>query len=380
MTALEIQHSLESDLRKAVLDRRAPTPPIPNLLSITPWVAMSLLQKAIRRGRVDFALGAASTLLREAPDRLWRRLGCIACEDIGLGGLEAVGLATAALAGKRLRAELGGEWAVASFLVDELCRAAKCRAADDLLMACELDPSNAKVRAALRGQPASALLDIVAKPGPIDGRALAFCYALGAGPRAFALVRKRAAEAQWVFERLAQDGWPPRLVEIARLNYRRTGEMLGPFVALLWHEWQGALPGQGDLVDRSTHSEAEEWPPEAMIGGALGILGWAYDLYSREGRAAFAAFLRTEARSASWIRRYVRPNRRIAFLGHLVFRVEGDGVDRRLRWPLAGELRHRVDVGCSRPECSDASEIIALVDNDIPRLNEVRAEIAKTND
>jgi hypothetical protein len=368
MTALEIQHSLESDLRKAVLDRRAPTPPIPNLLSITPWVAMSLLQKAIRRGRVDFALGAASTLLREAPDRLWRRLGCIACEDIGLGGLEAVGLATAALGGKRLRAELGGEWAVASFLVYELCRAAKCRAADDLLMACELDPTYAKARAALRGQPASVLLDIVARPGPIEERALALCYALGAGPRAFALVRKRSSEAQGVFDRLGEAGWPPRLVEIARLNYRRTGEMLGPFVALLWHEWHGALRGQ---------IEAEEWPPEAIIGGAPPIPGWAYDLYSREGRAAFAAFLQTDAQSALWIRRHVRPGRRIAFLGHLVFRVEGGLVDRRLRWPLADQLRRRADVACSGPDCPDASEILLLVHRDIERLVRVEPAVSK---
>ncbi len=42
--------------------------------TLSPWVAMSLLQKAVRRGRKDLALRAAATLLRDAPDRLWRRL------------------------------------------------------------------------------------------------------------------------------------------------------------------------------------------------------------------------------------------------------------------------------------------------------------------
>ncbi len=41
---------------------------------ITPWMAMSLMQKGIRRGRTAWALRGAATLLRDAPERLWRRL------------------------------------------------------------------------------------------------------------------------------------------------------------------------------------------------------------------------------------------------------------------------------------------------------------------
>jgi replication-associated recombination protein RarA len=66
------------------------TPLIPDPLPISPWVAMSLLQKAIRRGEENLALRAAATLLRDAPDRLWRRLGCIAFEDVGVADLDAV--------------------------------------------------------------------------------------------------------------------------------------------------------------------------------------------------------------------------------------------------------------------------------------------------
>jgi replication-associated recombination protein RarA len=101
----EIQHLIDIDLRRAVAwnGRLHDVEP----LRSTPWVAMSLLQKAIRRGQLDFALRAAASLLRDAPDRLWRRLGCIASEDIGLGDLKAVGMTTAALAGNRLRMELG---------------------------------------------------------------------------------------------------------------------------------------------------------------------------------------------------------------------------------------------------------------------------------
>jgi replication-associated recombination protein RarA len=87
----EILHLIRHDLQGAVA--RQPKPPTPRPMHASPWVAMSVLQKGIRRGREDLALSAAATLLRDAPDKLWRRIGCIAYEDIGVASLEAVGLA-----------------------------------------------------------------------------------------------------------------------------------------------------------------------------------------------------------------------------------------------------------------------------------------------
>jgi replication-associated recombination protein RarA len=55
---------------------------------------MSLMQKAIRRGRKDLALQAAATLLDGSPERLWRRLGCTAFKDIGIGNLDTVAIVT----------------------------------------------------------------------------------------------------------------------------------------------------------------------------------------------------------------------------------------------------------------------------------------------
>ena len=147
MNGPEILHLIRHELQHAV--GRRGKPPAPRPMDASPWLAMSALQKAIRRGREDLALKAAATLLRDAPEKLWRRIGCVAFEDIGVASLDAVGLATVALAGKQVRAALGGDWAVASCIVSELCRVPKCRAADDLLMACELHPAYAKARAEL---------------------------------------------------------------------------------------------------------------------------------------------------------------------------------------------------------------------------------------
>ena len=109
MNGPEILHLIRHDLQGAVA--RQPKPPTPRPLHVSPWVAMSVLQKAIPRGREDLALSAAATLLRDAPEKLWRRIGCIAYEDIGVASLETLGLATVALAGRQLGKRLGRQGA-----------------------------------------------------------------------------------------------------------------------------------------------------------------------------------------------------------------------------------------------------------------------------
>ncbi len=60
-------------------------------LTIDKWLASSALQKAIRRGNEAEALSCARLLLNVDAQRLWRRLGIIAIEDIGVADIEVVG-------------------------------------------------------------------------------------------------------------------------------------------------------------------------------------------------------------------------------------------------------------------------------------------------
>jgi hypothetical protein len=102
---------------------------------------------------------------------------------------------------------------------------------------------------------------------------------------------------------------------------------------------------------------------------------WALDLYSRDGRAALALFLQTDAAAARWIRRNIGPPRRLSFLGHIVFRVEGGLVINRMPWPLAEELRRQADFECSYPDTTDDTEILDLMRGDLPLLNEARVAV-----
>ena len=97
-------------------------------------MAVSLLQKAIRRGEDDLAHQAAVTLLVVAPDRFWRRCSVIAAEEIGVANAEAVALITiAATAGKSWRAKLGGEIKVGQFITSMMAKSDNRNNSDSVL-------------------------------------------------------------------------------------------------------------------------------------------------------------------------------------------------------------------------------------------------------
>lgn len=358
MTGLNIIANLRTQLAQQVAER--PTVPACQPLNVSPWVAMSLLQKAIRRGHVSLALQAAATLHLDSSDRLWRRCGCIAFEDIGVADLNTVGLVTAALGGKRVRAALGGEWVVASMIVTLMAKTKKCRSADDLLMGVELAPDLAQARHAQAILSGNDLRRLVLGPSILPERALALWFVLGTDRRPSPHLAMRKGEPAFVFDLLDELGVPPTAVEIAREGFRRTREVLCPFVAM--------LSVQVDHIDHTVSDDT--LPPEMRIGQ---VPGWSLDTYTREGRAALARFTVSDAETARWIRDRLPASRRVAFLGDLLFHVEGGLLQQRIHWPLATELRRRNELECRGVPAGEAAEALRLLQVEIPQLNRLRA-------
>jgi hypothetical protein len=336
--------------------------PIPAPLNISPWVAMSCLQKAIRRGESELAQRAAATLLLIAPERLWRRCGAAAFEEIGVADLETVSLMTAALAGKRYRATIGGDWKVASFIVERMAKAPKCRAADDLLLTADSHPLFRRARADLATKTTAELIHIATSEAALPVRALAAWYAVGTHPRQTKHLSARRGEPAALFDGLCEAGLPHTAVEIAREGFRKIGEPLCPFVALLCPL---AMTEVSTLQD-------DDMPLAIMVGE---VPGWSLDVYTREGRGALQAFLQRDCETSRWVKDHVRAGQRVNFIGTVVFRVEGGLVRQRLTWPIGDELRKLVDIECHGPSCNDATEIMKLMRTDIGLLNEERSHV-----
>jgi hypothetical protein len=124
------------------------------------------------------------------------------------------------------------------------------------------------------------LTSIATREGAIHKRALALWYAPGTNRRPSTLVSRRG-EPRLVFDSLCEVGWPHSIIEVAREGFRRVGEMLCPLVALLSQE-----PREPSQI------QSDDFPPEIMIDG---VPNWSMDVYTRQGRAAFARFLQTDA-------------------------------------------------------------------------------------
>jgi hypothetical protein len=266
--------------------------------------------------------------------------------------------ATAALASKRLRASLGGEWSVASLVVTRLAEANKCRAADDLLTCAARHPAFAEARRELAELSTRKLLDIATGSEPLIKRGLALWYAVGTDRRSSRHLLPRRGEPQAVFDHLCEASLPHTIVEVAREGYRKTNEVLCAVIAL----------PSGEQRLATTTFEDDEFPPEEMIGQ---VPSWALDMYSREGRSALKQFIAADSSMAQWVCAHVPASERASFLGNVLFAVEGGLMRRRLRWPTGDRLREMVDTEC-HAHCRDGSEVLALMRADIPLLNDVR--------
>jgi hypothetical protein len=322
---------------------------------------MALLQKAIRRGRPELALQAAATLLEQSPERLWRRLACIAFEDVGLGDLGLVALATSAMAGKRARAPLGGEWAVASYLTSRMAETTKCRGADDLLLVAENHPAFESQRLELGFSTTQHLVRVVTGTEPLPVRALAAWFLLGTDRRPSPRLARRRGDAASLSAALGEM-LPPHLVEVAREGHRRSGEVLPILMALLAPQ----------LRPEMTSVRDDEMPAEIMVGT---VPGWCLDMYTRPGRATLTFLIEGSTQTARWVRAHIPRRHRVTFLGTIVFRLEGQCVQRRLRWSVGDELRRAVDYECNGHHCRDATEILGLARADLGELNAIRAEL-----
>ncbi len=99
-----------------------------------PWIANSLMQKAIRRGDTEIAQRAALSFHALCGSAIWRRLLIIAVEDIGIGSPETVIETVETCTNRALRKANGGNIHVIFHLARRLAEAVKDRSADHLII------------------------------------------------------------------------------------------------------------------------------------------------------------------------------------------------------------------------------------------------------
>jgi hypothetical protein len=351
--------TISPSLQPLASDRRVPTA---EPLRISPWLAMSAMQKGIRRGDVDLALRAAATLLKSDPAKLWRRLCGVVYEDVSIGSVETVRLVmSAATAGKGFRQQFGGEWAVASLLVEQMTISPKDRATDDLLWTIAQHHELDELRASLAGVDLAEHLSRIRERGALLGASLSVLHA--AGVRWTGRVEGKAADAAATFDAMRDAGADPEIVALAEQGFRRTREALPVLLPLLTLALpSGVLPAQDD-----------EFPK--VVIARNGLPTYLYDAFSWEGKTALSRFLKRNTTTGRWLRRYVPAERRMTVLAGGLFRIEGGLVRQRVQWPCALTLRWLADAGYHNMKLSDPAGFLAMVREDLTAIDEERSHV-----
>jgi hypothetical protein len=268
----EIPHLFENDLRRFA-DAASPRP-----LAIDPWVASSLLQKAIRRGDGDLAERAAFTLSRYRGRGIWRRLILIAFEDVGVGSVDAL-IQTTACTSADWRSGVGGDELSLRIVVRLLAEAPKDRSPDHLICAAHDHPNLEEDRREVGAMSLAQRIALVAETtSTLARRAIAAWYASGVEwGKERRIGRGDLVALMGAFREL---GVPSDLVSATHIAAMRTREPIAVMTPLLWLASENA--GGHRVVDCPN-------PPVRLIGE---LPAYALDKHTALGKAAIHRFAR----------------------------------------------------------------------------------------
>lgn len=322
-------------LKEQLADRlRGYSPPTQSYLALpNKWIAMSLLQKAIRRRDEAQALRAGCYLLSIDYRTLWRRLVVIAWEDISFGDFDLCGMVTAASGSKRWRAKLGGEWRVVSYLISALCQAQKNRVADDLITIVEHESSLEDIRDNLGTTKITDLSSIVSNQATdLTHRLIAMWYMLGTTKFESDVLYRRSGDINLFFETFETSLCPEHVLAVCRVAVARSGTILPAVIPLLWSRWRDVIePTLSRHDDLKPHSELNSIPRYALDGN------------TRIGRRYLYGLAERSPELKRYLHEAVSFADRKALLRKLYFRSYSSLCHNRQVWDISDKIRTHAD-------------------------------------
>jgi hypothetical protein len=328
------------------------------------WIALSSLQKSIRRGAIEPATAAAEVLWNE-PSRLLDRLLVIGLEDIGVGDPEVLREVIELTTDRTWRRKLPDKGrAVTLGLVERMCAATKSRFSDEILAIAQLEPALGPARTELAMASTEQLAGWCATSDDIGVRALASWFLAGTARYPMDGVPRRQGDLAAVWEVAGGLGVPADWLHLLDRAARRMPWPLAVLLPLAYVSKAGGTPIQ--LV--------KDTPFETWRGVPL----YALDQFTRRGRVAIGRWvagcrelqeiLQAAAPRPAWpkITRYA------------VFAVESQVCSRHLMWPEQRDvLRRSMQAELTgrrlHPEAVDA--LLACAKTNLPGLNHHRGQV-----
>jgi hypothetical protein len=331
-------------------------------ISFDRWLLASNLQKAIRRGLTDTAIGTANKLLTVDPRYFWRRLLVIAYEDVGFGDIMLCHDLLKTFRREALCRDLGPE-RVAQFFAHALATACKSRSLCDALVMLEFSNMREEYeRQCMVLTPEQLLATACDLAMPIMDRMAALRHICGYGVFSGGMYRAQVkANPGLMIEVCHRHG----LNEVETTLFR-SGQNVAESLNI-------PIPIISQMV---TASNRAEQAASQAFDGQSGILYAALDRHTRAGKRCYARLAKDEPQLNRFFTQRPALNP-VNALGIVMFIDEGAVLDRwlvfdgaeRLDWDQKQSLFAYAGIAGD-----DQAEILELVSRSQERLNHIRAE------
>lgn len=334
----------------------------PTPLKIDKSLAVSGLQKSIRRGDVKCTQAYAICTLNIDPDYLFRRLKIIAYEDIGIAK-NKVCLYTSASDTKEFRNEFG-DIKLACFLTEKLAKANKSRTATDIYCLTLADPLAPNYLQSCLRMRVEHLVPIALDTSlNLCHRMTALRVISGYSIRQPNGYYKVVSKSRFdLLERVCEEtDIPDPFKEMVLLGHNKTAGL------------NTAMLLASELVMETTNA----WLSDVRVPSQLhnGINLAALDMYCSSGRSVIAKFVATSKPLKLFFTKHsIKSPAKL--IGAALFIIEGSLLTNEFHFIGSPEIKAQLEflelVAAGIKTKDEASELIALLKQEIPLLQQIR--------
>ena len=335
---------------------------VPPALNIDKSLAVSGLQKSIRRGEVADAQMYLAVILKTDPDYLYKRLGIISFEDVGIAK-NSICMTTIAANTRATRNEFG-DIKLACFLAEKLAKANKSRTATDIYCLTLADPLAPNYLQSCLKLPVEHLVPIALDASlNLTHRMTALRVISGYSILQANGYYKAISKPRFdLLERVCDDAdLPEPFKKMVLLGNNKTAGL------------NAAMLLAAELVMETTNA----WQSEVKVTSQFhnGINLAALDMYCAGGRSVIDKFVATSYPLQQFFtQHHIRSPAKL--IGAALFIIEGSLLTNEFHFIGSPEIKAQLELlelfaaGIKTKE--DASELITLLRQEMPLLQQIR--------
>ncbi|MBI1262171.1 MAG: hypothetical protein GC184_10640 [Rhizobiales bacterium] len=324
-------------------------------------ILVACLRRALRRGDQQYAIASAWRLLDVDAAKFWKPLVAIALKDFGLSDLHLLATIVAAASNKTWRRKVGGDWHVASFLLEKFTQLPCDRRIVKLRRASIPQRGVATGTTSLNRLPPLFRETIEHATGIVHRCERHIEYLSMTSISASAC----DAALKEIEQRNIVSG---KLIEIC-MQARRTTQSILPVLLPLTLAAKRSMGGSQTIIERGV--------PEVRIIG--GLPSYVFDGNTYLGHMALRQLVKEDRDLLNLLSRIPSIRQKSTILGETLFAVEGGICVHEVSDHFSRELSS-LDANTSNSEREQlVAELRIAMRSAIPKLNHIREKLCASN-